>query len=408
MGCTSRQLALAIIAAIWPLSALHAQGPRPLSPQVRAEWEKAGFEVGWMARDDGGSGFSFRPAKDAAKPGELLAFRCNPWRPGALAKLQPPGQAFGFYLRNTMTDAGLKELAGLEHLQALDLVLSEVTDVGLKELAHIPHLQTLDVRMIPNVTNAGLKELAHCKKLQTLYMDATNATAAELDDLNAASALPVLAFRSRVTGEGLKEIASLKQLQSLHLLYIQGTDADYQHLMNLPRLQSLSLCGCKMTDGTGFGQLAQFKELHTLNFTFARLTPTGLKRLAAIESMRSLNFYYTLVADAELAAMAEVEQLHSLRLSGTAVTGKGVKELGRLKNLNALYLDRTKWTDAGMKEIAWLRNLQTLDLRRTAVSSKGLSELGRLKNLRYLDVRSTAVNDASVLQQALPSLRIER
>jgi hypothetical protein len=39
-----------------------------------------------------------------------------------------------------VTDAGLKELAGLKSLQALDLTFTKVTDAGLKELRQsLPH-----------------------------------------------------------------------------------------------------------------------------------------------------------------------------------------------------------------------------------------------------------------------------
>ena len=44
-----------------------------------------------------------------------------------------------------MTDAGLKELAGLKNLQSLNLDDTKVTDAGLKELAGLKSLQSLDL-----------------------------------------------------------------------------------------------------------------------------------------------------------------------------------------------------------------------------------------------------------------------
>ena len=44
-----------------------------------------------------------------------------------------------------MTDAGLKELAGLKNLQTLDLGGTQVTDAGLKELAGLKSLQSLNL-----------------------------------------------------------------------------------------------------------------------------------------------------------------------------------------------------------------------------------------------------------------------
>ena len=72
----------------------------------------------------------------------------------ALAKLgagiqrnekQPGKPVVAVDLRGTeVTDAGLKDLAPLTHLQKLDLSVTKVTDAGLKELAPLKRLQTLD------------------------------------------------------------------------------------------------------------------------------------------------------------------------------------------------------------------------------------------------------------------------
>src|SRR5437899_3117406 len=58
-----------------------------------------------------------------------------------------------------VTDASLKDLPGLQQLQALDLIKTAVSDAGLKEIARCPELQTLNLRNTA-VTDAGLKELA--------------------------------------------------------------------------------------------------------------------------------------------------------------------------------------------------------------------------------------------------------
>ena len=86
-------------------------------------------------------------------------------------KLPQPQTAFGLELRDNeeITDAGLKELAGLKNLQRLDLSGTKITDAGLKELAGLKSLQTLDLAAT-QVTDAGLKELAGLKSLQSLNL----------------------------------------------------------------------------------------------------------------------------------------------------------------------------------------------------------------------------------------------
>ena len=100
-----------------------------------------------------------------------------------------------------VTDAGLKELAGLKSLQVLNLAGTQVTDAGLKELADLKNLQILDLNLT-KVTDAGLKELAGLKSLQTLNLNYT-----------------------QVTDAGLKELAGLKSLRSLGLAGTKVTDA---------------------------------------------------------------------------------------------------------------------------------------------------------------------------------------
>jgi internalin A len=173
--------------------AAESKKPEPLPAEVVAAWEKAGAKTGWMGPDNIGR-IAFH-AGGEGKEGEAPAFAFKEWREGTLSKLTPPEKAFGLSLDYTeVTDAGLKELAGLKQLQSLDIGRCKgVTDAGLKELAGLKQLQTLDLGLTP-VRGAGLKELAGLKQLQTL-------------DLG----------ECKVTDAGLKELASLKQLQTLRL-----------------------------------------------------------------------------------------------------------------------------------------------------------------------------------------------
>ena len=81
-----------------------------------------------------------------------------------------------------VTDAGLKEVAGLKRLLTLNLANTQVTDAGLKELAGLQRLATLNLANT-QVTDAGIKELAAVKNLHRLDLTGTQVTeegAAEL------------------------------------------------------------------------------------------------------------------------------------------------------------------------------------------------------------------------------------
>src|SRR5262249_8895029 len=92
-----------------------------------------------------------------------------------------------------VTDAYLKELAPLKHLNLLDLRGTQVGDAGLKELPALPELRELDLSET-QVTDAGLKELARLPKLDSLHLDKT-----------------------QVSDAGLKELGKLKQLRGVSL-----------------------------------------------------------------------------------------------------------------------------------------------------------------------------------------------
>src|SRR5262249_55083470 len=127
--------------------------PRPLPREIIEAWQQAGAEVGWMRVGEHGYHF-FLPEKEG-KAGDQPAFRFATWREGLLAKLPAPARAFGLSLDGTqITDAGLKELASLKNLHALDLHRTPVTDAGLKELAGLESLRALDLGWNP-VTDAG-------------------------------------------------------------------------------------------------------------------------------------------------------------------------------------------------------------------------------------------------------------
>jgi uncharacterized protein (TIGR03067 family) len=84
-----------------------------------------------------------------------------------------------------VTDAGLKELAGLKNLQSLNLDFTPVSDAGLRDLAGLQSLQHLSV-MGTKVSDAGLKELAGLKNLQSLNLFFTPVTKTGVQELQKA------------------------------------------------------------------------------------------------------------------------------------------------------------------------------------------------------------------------------
>jgi internalin A len=299
--------------------------PGPLPGDVVAAWEKVGAQAGWMWQDKFGQ-VMFRSGSES-KVGDVAAFSMGWWKSGVLSTLPAPEQPFGLDLERTeLADAGLKELAGLKQLQALNLMGTNVTDAGLKELTGLKQLQSLDLSYA-QVTDRGLKHLAGLKQLQSLNLTQTE-----------------------VTRAGLKKLSGLKQLQTLSLDSASVTDAELKVLAGLKQLQSLRLQGTKVTDA-GLKELAGLKQLQSLNLSNAQMTDAVLKELAALKQLQSLDLSHAQVTDAALKELARLKQLQSLNLSYTQVTDAVLKELVGLNQLQWLNLINTQVTEAGADDL---------------------------------------------------------
>ena len=204
------------------------EAPKPLPREIVKAWRGIGANVGWMKMDLGDNGPTFQVEGEIRG---MTVFQFTEWKEGVLAKMPDPGVPFGLCLNLTkVTDAELKELAGLKSLQAMYLAGTQVTDAGLKEVAGLKSLQTLDVRRT-KVTDAGLKDLAGLKSLQRLYLNHCQVTDAGLKELTSLKSLQILNISaSDVTDAGLKEVAGLKSLQSLIMWGTKATPAGVAEL----------------------------------------------------------------------------------------------------------------------------------------------------------------------------------
>jgi hypothetical protein len=147
-----------------------------------------------------------------------------------------------------VTDAALKELAGLRQLRKLSLASTQVTDAGLKAVARLRTLQTLDLGGT-KITGATLKDLAALKRLQKLDLISTQVTDAGLKGLAALKQLQTLTLDSTpLTDAGLKTLAELRLLRTLSLNSTEISDAGLKELVKLKRLQTLSLKETQVTD----------------------------------------------------------------------------------------------------------------------------------------------------------------
>ncbi len=238
---TSRLLRLFGCIALLALSANAAPGQdkkasgKGIDAAVVAVYQKLGATYGGF-QEDHELGLWFEAGQEAANQG-LPGFR---FHTHPKAKLPDAGVPFGLHFGHsrTLTDAALKELAGLKNLTALSLYSTEVTSVGLKELVGLTNLSELDL-YATKVGNTGTMYLAELPKLSTLSLNWTKVTDVGLKDLSKHQEISTLRLgNTGVTDAGLKELAGLKKLASLDLTATEITDAGLRELLPLKELSA--------------------------------------------------------------------------------------------------------------------------------------------------------------------------
>src|SRR5262245_30775574 len=233
--------ATAVLFALAVATQAQEQKSKGINPVTVTAYQKLGGEYGGLEK--GEFRIYFQAGQTAAEQG-LPGFRFTGDPPEKLPdvgvpiclEFSGPVGALGKLDRAKVTDAGLKQLAGLKNLSALYLASTKVTDAGLRELTGLENLSTLDLSGT-KVTDAGLKALAPLKNLSALYLVHNEVTDVGLRELVGLAKLSVLHLSfTKVTDAGMKELAKLKNLTELQLSFTKVTDAGLKELAWLTNL----------------------------------------------------------------------------------------------------------------------------------------------------------------------------
>ena len=165
----------------------------------------------------------------------------------------------GINLQNTwITDVGMAHLSGFSNLSELKIDATYITNDGLAHLSNLGNLKKLSLRDINSVSDAGLKHLAGLTSLEALILPYTISDNG-LAYLNNLAKLKELDLQNaNITDAGL---VHLKTLKSLEILDLSGTRISHEglvHLIHLTKLKTLNLYGTRMTvNDRGLSHLKQ-------------------------------------------------------------------------------------------------------------------------------------------------------
>lgn len=295
---------------------------------------------------------------------------------------------------NRLTDRGIRLLAQLPHLKELNLFGQRLTDEALSYLPDLTELEYLSLGPGTEPFSVkGFAAIARIPKLKTLWIDTNQCTDEQLEQLAGHLTLERLSvhWESNFTDQGVYHIARVPNLRKLDLGHNQQlTNRSIEYLARSKNLDWLWLPGGPFTD-EGVMRLSELRQLEYLVVGAASNSP---------------------LTDRSLAEIATLSKLKTLWIGGMGITDKGIKELTNLSVLQELLVSAAPAvTNEGLAQLARLEHLEALDWKaKSNITFEGLNRLNGMKNLKRLDVmdieRGTHVLDLSGLK-SLEDLRIQ-
>jgi hypothetical protein len=188
---------------------------------------------------------------------------------------------------------GLRELARLPRLVALDVADSTFGDQSAAAIAGFSNLRILDAHETL-LTDEGVAHLAKLESLEELHLDG-----------------------GEITDEGVKNLASLRALKRLSLWAYYVTDQGLEHIAELKELEELNLWNTSIS-GPGLRYLDGLSQLKSLG------VPDKIDRSAVTNLKRKLPHLKTSLDD------------DSARVDGTIETVIPLNEFGEGSELRII------------------------------------------------------------------------
>ncbi len=298
-----------------------------------------------------------------------------------------------------VTDAGLRQLARLPHLQHLNLTGCRLTDEGLAVLRDLPELRSFQLFHQHGISDAGLAHLAHCHQLERVELLGTPTGDGVLKALAGKARLRHLKTGNEVTNAGLALLHEFPVFKSwrggevsMSLLGFEAepsyllargsfTDDGLTSLVGLDGLFALNLDASELAlTAACFKSLAQLPKLGWLGFD---ATDETLPHIAALPHLRFLMCQDTVAGDDGFTALSRsqtIEYIWGRRCHN--LTGRGFAALARMPALRALSVSCQNVDDAALSALPSfpaLRELMPMD-----VSDEGYRHIGRCEQLESL------------------------
>ncbi len=320
----------------------------------------------------------------------------------------------------SLSDAGVKHLTRLPHLQQLSIFGCPITDQGLDHLNAVATLTYLNAGATA-VTERGLLNLrqtlpalavtcgdyalpsaADMPRVTKLSFTGDFVTDATMSILaNATSLKSFSLWDTKVTAEGLRQLPSLSKVKTLTLIGSTISDDGLQHLRDLDNLQSLQLSGTLISDA-GLEFLPTARRLKYLSLHNTGVRGEFLNKLTCNDTLDRLILSDSPIDATQLAALRAFPLLRSLELlrieaaERCTIADAILASLAELPAFRGLTLGNLQITDVGAAALAQSRSLEYLTLNGTGIGDFGLLSLSQISTLKHLSIESSLVTDEGV------------
>lgn len=356
-----------------------APDPANAPPAPRRRWWWAAFSlrvlmlavlvvgglVGWQARR---ANLQRRAVAQLREAGASILYDWQIRTPAQPARSNPPGPG---WLRRVVGDELFQEV----HFADLDVARlkpGEPTDPTMMALAGLDHLDTLNL-IYPPVNDVQFARLRGLPRIKTAILLDTKLTAGAIETCRTWPSLEVLAVRfdqAQPAGSILPRLSGMDQLKRLNLSPIgELTPADLATLGTLPNLEYLALRPSPV-DEACLVPLAGLARLKGIHLSETRVTDAGMRRLAPLAALERVALDGESLTDEGLAVVAGWPKLQELFLVGRGVDDEGRPPTGRA-------------TDRGLAALAGHPSLDNLALA-GHFGDAGLAALGRVPKLDTL------------------------
>jgi internalin A len=233
------------------------------------------------------------------------------------ARIEYDGKIEG-YRATVWSDASLKQICDLDELRSLEIKGVAITEAGLKPLERMIHLQSLTFST-ERIVDGPMVHLGGLKQLRFLVF--SDGVVDTIEGKSMGRGLP-----PQITDVGMKRVGGLTWLQGLFLSGKEVTDAGVMQLKTLHKLEVLQLWHTQVSDA-GIGALSGLSKLQRLSLFGCRVTDSGLETIKGFQDLRELDLGDCNVTDRGIEKLSALKKLRRLQLSSTRATKDGVAAL---------------------------------------------------------------------------------